>query len=350
MKKTMLIILLLLALYSDKMWAQSYIITEVTLRENDLSARVYPRNDRNGELCSVLKISSPNAIKSVEGFVVGKVEKNSTHTLAYIPKDTKSVRIVYADGRNEELCFRDWGIDAISAGSSYEIKLTDIGDLDEEVLLQKGRAYYKEGLYKQALQFFHKCVEVSSNEDYRILSLLMIADYYRKVEKKYPKSYEILDILSDDAIKYTMIGVLKCEEKMIKDAIDNFKKAEQKGSKEAVLALLRIYKGEIKSEFEDKNQAFTYGIKVAATGNVDAQHFVACCYLGGLGVNADIDAGIEYLTMAATQGKVESQRMLGAIYVMDNKRDIPKARRWLKMAASQNDKEAKELLDEIGWE
>ena len=349
--KKLILILLIVFVCPKILWGQNYIVTDVKELKQDLSARTTPRVDLNGELCSILKISSPDIVKSVEGsLIVGEISKTSTYTLAYIPKGAKSIRIVFSDNTNQLITFSDWKINEIPSGGCFEITVSNITDLDDYVLFSKAKALYEKGLYKSSLSLLTKLSQESGNEEMRTAGLLLMAQYYKEVEKNMTKAYEVFQRMPEGDKKYLCVGTLKCTEKKYKEAIDYLKKAEQYGSKEGVLLLFKIYKGEIPTDFIDKTQAYKYGMKIAALGEADAQHFVACCYLGSIGVEYNIDEAIVYLTMAASQGKVESQRMLGAIYLMDNKRDIPTARRWLKMAANQKDKEAISLLDQIGWE
>lgn len=349
--QSLVIVILLLFACPNILWAQNYIVTEVNELKQDLSARTNPKHDLNGQLFSILKITPPNMIKSVAGtMIMGEMSKTATHSLVYLAKGAKSVRIVFKDDTNQQITFSDWGINDIQAGGCFEIVVLDIANLDEYVVMAKARALHERGKYKAALPLFEQLSKKSNNEEFRVLGTLLMAQYYREVEQDMAKAYKVLYSLPEGEKKYFFIGGMKIAEKKIKEGIDNLVKAEQCGSKEAVLLLFRIYKGEILSEHADKTQAFKYGIKMAALGNVDAQHFVACCYLGATGVEYNIDNAIEYLSMAASQGKVESQRMLGAIYLLDNKKDIPKARIWLKMAANQKDKDAIDLLNQIGWD
>lgn len=349
--KKILLILLMIFASPNILWAQEYIITEVKELKQDLSARTNPRVDLNGELCSIIKISSPDIVKSVEGsMVVGEISKTSAYTLAYIPKESKSIRIVFTDNTNQLITFSDWGINKIPPGGCFEITISNITDMNDYALLSKAKRLYEKGLYKLSLPLLSKLSQKSENEEMRTVGLLLMAKYYQEVEKNMIKAYEVFQKMPEGEKKYLCIGTLKCTEKKYKESIDYLKKAEQYGSKKGILLLFKIYKGEIPSDFTDKTQAYKYGMKIAALGEADAQHFVACCYLGAIGVEYNVDEAITYLTMAASQGKVESQRMLGAIYLMDNKRDVPTARRWLKMAANQKDKEAISLLNQIGWE
>lgn len=349
--KKILLILLMIFASPNILWAQEYIITEVKELKQDLSARTNPRVDLNGELCSIIKISSPDIVKSVEGsMVVGEISKTSAYTLAYIPKESKSIRIVFTDNTNQLITFSDWGINKIPPGGCFEITISNITDMNDYALLSKAKRLYEKGLYKLSLPLLSKLSQKSENEEMRTVGLLLMAKYYQEVEKNMTKAYEVFQKMPEGEKKYLCIGTLKCTEKKYKESIDYLKKAEQYGSKKGILLLFKIYKGEIPSDFTDKTQAYKYGMKIAALGEADAQHFVACCYLGAIGVEYNVDEAITYLTMAASQGKVESQRMLGAIYLMDNKRDVPTARRWLKMAANQKDKEAISLLNQIGWE
>lgn len=350
-RKYCYVILFLCLLFPYMVWGQDYTITEIKELPHDLTARTNPRQDLNGELCAVLKINMPGVVQSVEGSTtVGENIKTTSHTLAYVPKGTKSVRIVLKNSKSEEVIFKDWGINVVQAGSCIEIVMEDLANLDEMVMISKAKVYLDHHLHKPLKQLFNKILTTAKNEEVRQAGAILFAQYYLETEKDTAKAHSVLSCLPEGDRKYLCIGSIKCAEKKFKEGIENLKKAEQYGSKDASLLLLRIYKGEIETEYKDAKLAYKYGMTVASQGNMDAQHYVACCYLGGMGVQANLDDAIEYLTMAATQGKVESQRMLGAIYVTEQKRDLAKARRWLRMAASQKDKEATKLLDEIGWD
>lgn len=348
MKRKQVMLLALLSFCANIAWSQDYIVTDVKELPQDLSARTTPRKDSNGELCALLKINSPNIVKSIKGNVVGKIESDTTQTLTYITKGTKTITINLKDATSHQIIFKDWGISTIPSGGCVEINIMDLVNMDEYVLMAKGKSYYERGLYKYALSTFKRLAQVGKNEELRTCGLILMGNYYTEKEKDYSKAIDIYSKMPEGDKKYLCLGATYSYMKNFKVAIENFVKAEQYGSKQAIGLLLKIYKGEIPSNFTDKKKAVDYGIKLAALGNVDAQHFVACCYLGGLGVTPSLDDAIEYMTMAATQGKVESQRMLGAIYVQKN--NLTKARIWLKMAVAQKDKDAISLLNEIGWE
>jgi hypothetical protein len=66
-------------------------------------------------------------------------------------------------------------------------------------------------------------------------------------------------------------------------------------------------------------------------------------------VEQDIDCGIGLLNESAESGYFEGQYYLGKAY-MDGKyvkRNIPRAKRYLSMAARQGDPDAKALLEKI---
>jgi len=79
-----------------------------------------------------------------------------------------------------------------------------------------------------------------------------------------------------------------------------------------------------------------------------ANHIVGKAYLSGEGTEVNLDRAIKYLSIAATQGYVDSQRLLGFEYLTGKNipADTELARYWLWLAAEQNDLEAASKLIE----
>jgi hypothetical protein len=64
-----------------------------------------------------------------------------------------------------------------------------------------------------------------------------------------------------------------------------------------------------------------------------AQYDLVVCYLEGWIVEADINKGIEYLTLAADQGNKEAQFNLGLAYSNLPEPDYPKSEKYLREAS-----------------
>ena len=94
---------------------------------------------------------------------------------------------------------------------------------------------------------------------------------------------------------------------------------------------------------QDHSKAFEWFSKAAQEGDAAAQHYVALCYLQGLGAPAaSVHMAVEWLERAAASGYADAQFNLGLCYVLGKgvRRDTGMALRLFRLAAEQGHRRA----------
>ena len=99
----------------------------------------------------------------------------------------------------------------------------------------------------------------------------------------------------------------------------------------------------------DFETAFNVWRPLAEAGHLDAQVSLAEFYLNGLGVAADVAAGVAWYRRAAEAGDPVAQLNLGDLYARGFlvRRDLVEAFAWLELAARQGKTWAAARRDEI---
>jgi len=134
-------------------------------------------------------------------------------------------------------------------------------------------------------------------------------------------------------------------------AVEWYKKAADGGSVDALaslgICLLKGYGCKV-----DQKAAVECLAAAAARNNVCAMNDYAFCLIHGKGTDKDERKGFALALEAAELGHAASQAMVGECYMhgwgVDGK-DPRKAGEWLRKAADQGNKRARELLDMMGW-
>lgn len=346
-KKILLVLsIMLMGGLNSVVIAQDLVMTEVALDSSDLTARISPRNDLNGDLCALLKIQTPVPIE-IEGNVIGDVVSMGNQTWAYIKKDTKRLKLTPEGGKTLDMIFDDWGVKSVNSGDCFKIEIEDLENLDEKVLLVKGTVLYDRKLYPQALSVFQRLQRIAKTDDILKTSYIIPAMHYLEAGD-FKKAMSVYESMPQCPMKDWCIGALYLQANDVDKGMKYIERAEEAGDVEALTLLFGIYAGDRYHDYSDKGKAVGYATKLAGKGNADAQQYVGFCYINGLGVKKDIPIAIEFLTMAANQGKAEAQTMLGLIYNSEGYQDLNKARHWLNLAASQNNETAITLLKELG--
>lgn len=96
-------------------------------------------------------------------------------------------------------------------------------------------------------------------------------------------------------------------------------------------------------------EAADWYAKAAELGNLDAQKFLGFMYRTGTGVKKDYPTAIKWYRMAADQGDSQSQVDLGTLFYYGSgiDKDLTAARFYLELAASNEEYDAKELLEKM---
>ncbi len=102
-----------------------------------------------------------------------------------------------------------------------------------------------------------------------------------------------------------------------------------------------------KRRFKDAHEHLK---KLASCGDCGAHNLLGVIYENGLGVEKNMNQAIVHYEFAAQKGLVSAQHKLGALYYHGKggvPKDLKKARRWLRKAAAQGSREAREMLEQI---
>lgn len=340
----------ILALVSLSSQAQELVVLKLAENSSDLTAKIHSRHDLNGKECGVLKISSPAKIIKAAGNVIGDIKCEGQEYHIYSTHGTKRIDLYFENYNTLPIVFAEYGLQSINSGVTTDIKLVDIVSTDETVLLSTAAVYLKNKQYKAAANMAKSLAEKGNQ-----LAQLILATYYIEGEKDYQKAYKWLELSAEKSTQsQILLGALLIREDRIDEGVKWLDKAANSGDMTAIETLVNIFNngnGIKGKSYVNPQRAYQYACMGAAKGDKEFQHFVACCCSAGHGVKADAEQAAHWFMLAAIQGKVESQRMLGAMYVKgfaNKSPNLAEARKWLKMAALQGDKEALNFLQTIG--
>lgn len=103
----------------------------------------------------------------------------------------------------------------------------------------------------------------------------------------------------------------------------------------------------IKAAFEagDKTRAFAETKRAAEEGDLFAQSLLGGLYYDGIGTPRDAKAAFEWWAHAGGRGDAKSQTQLGLVHIKQG--NYVEARKWLEMAAAQNDAQAIRNLESL---
>lgn len=101
--------------------AQELTVRSFELKPMDMSASVYPRNDKKGRPCALVKVVTPLKGMEFEGNVLGDVENKSGEYWVYMSVGTIYLRIKHSDFVAEMINFMDYGIKSLDSKVTYEL-------------------------------------------------------------------------------------------------------------------------------------------------------------------------------------------------------------------------------------
>ena len=173
--------------------------------------------------------------------------------------------------------------------------------------LVRGKKYYDNGKYEEALKCFMKGAEFGNTEAQNCLGIM----YYER------QNYE--------------------------KAIECYTKAAEQGNINAIINLADMYYYQDDVNENDAKKAFIYYQKAAGAGDGYAQNQLANCYDEGFGVNADTNKVIKYYEQAAAQGYKEAMANLGRYYYKNG--NYIKAKEWATKALKMYEIQKKHSLN-----
>lgn len=118
----------------------------------------------------------------------------------------------------------------------------------------------------------------------------------------------------------------------------------------AKVQYFRIARFATDGKVKESAEAFEWLRKNAIKGNAAAQLYLGVCYEHGTGVEKDEAKAVEWHRKAAEQGLSYAQVVVGIEFVQGKgvDKDLDSAIFWFKKAADQGDKDAEEILRELG--
>ncbi|WP_370278746.1 hypothetical protein [Pontibacterium sp.] len=131
-------------------------------------------------------------------------------------------------------------------------------------------------------------------------------------------------------------------------ALDAFQKAAELGHVEAQYMLGTAYLNG-KGTQSDTQQAVKWLERSAKKGHAKAQYSLGNIYLNGRGVSTEEAWGVHWLMRSAKQGHGPAQLATGVSFAtgMGVVQDLSEASMWLRLAQSNNQKQAKALLEKL---
>ena len=120
-KKVFLLhLFLLLALHSQ---AQELTVKSMAVAQDDLTASVNQRFDRNGVPCALVKVMLVDSKPTFQGNVIGEVEKNGLSFLVYMSAGTKLLQVLPEQHFPLMISFADYGVKGLEAKVTYNLKI-----------------------------------------------------------------------------------------------------------------------------------------------------------------------------------------------------------------------------------
>ena len=272
-------------------------------------------------------------------------------------------------------------------------KLKDLASKkDPEGLCGMGIAYYygwgiKEDKEKGIEMFESACGGGDVYAMTHLLNLFMVNEYSMSEEKAVEYSKKSAAAGISEGILYLGTAYMdgRGVEQDCKKAAELFRKAANKGNNEARNSLAYLYMEGLGVE-QDTEKAFKL-FKVAATaGNLNAMYQIGVCFEAGVGTRVDLKKASEWYTKAAERGDTFAMERLGVIYSLGSaelpedpalstewfiqaalggmlksmlitasnylegygiEKNEEEGIKWLKLASSGGDEEAKKMLSDI---
>ena len=105
-------------------YAQTLSVESMTMEPMDLSASLYPRVDRNGVKCALVKVQIPLEGMAFEGNVMGDVVNKAGEYWVYLTAGTKFFNIKHRSVRPLMLTFADYKLGPLQAKTTYVLRLS----------------------------------------------------------------------------------------------------------------------------------------------------------------------------------------------------------------------------------
>ena len=113
-------------LYCQICFGQSFKVKDFKMILSDITASTQPREDEQGSSCGLVKVLTKVPSVKFDGNVVGEVVTNTNEYWVYLKKGTTEFNILRPNYLPMEVKLSDYGIDEISAKTTYFLVLKEI--------------------------------------------------------------------------------------------------------------------------------------------------------------------------------------------------------------------------------
>ncbi len=382
-------------------YAQTLSVESMTMEPMDLSASLYPRVDRNGVKCALVKVQIPLEGMAFEGNVMGDVVNKAGEYWVYLTAGTKFFRIKHKSVTPLDVVLSDYGLGPIEKSTTYVLRLTPpaapatedvtfkltppqailmVDDIEREVVNGVAKVKLSHGTHRCSVSYpGYKATSdefvVRSGLTKRIYELdpkgssaqslaatpkptpapaIDVADIIAQANKAYDEGYynrafELYMKISDDKWVQNRIGWMyqfgRGVSQDYAEAVRWYRKSAEQGNATAQCNLGYMYeKGQGVSQ--DYAEAVRWYRKSAEQGNSQGQNNLGWMYQFGRGVSKDYAEAVRWYRKAAEQGDAKAQCNLGYMYEKGQgvSQDYAEAVRWYRKAAEQGDAKAQNNL------
>lgn len=274
--------------------AQEYEVVSFDVEKTDLTARTNPRIDSNGRKCAVIKVYVNDKIAEARGSVIGDIKSTGMEKLIYIAHDSKQVELIFENHYPLKIVFMDYDIPSVTGQMTYLCKLIQkptISPIDNTTSLKSGGA--------------SESVEPNNVESIKIKAF----GFYQKGDfanalslfKSIPQETEIQYYLG-----HMYNNGLGCD-KDYSEAIKWYKEACMNDNVKAAYELANVY-GTV---YRNGNEYENYMKMAGDHGMIDAYYELGLdFYYGHKGLKKDINKAKQYLKKAAYQNNKDATTFL----------------------------------------
>ena len=388
-------------------YAQTLSVESMTMEPMDLSASLYPRVDRNGVKCALVKVQIPLEGMAFEGNVMGDVENKAGEYWVYLTAGTKFFNIKHRSVRPLMLSFADYKLGPLQAKTTYVLRLSApasaatatptqkvtfrltppqailiIDDVEREVVGGTARVTLTHGNHRCSVSYpgykaISEQIVVNSGLTKRIYELdpkdgatppaaaqkpttppatqdaaAILAEAKKAYDEGYyNRAYELYQKIPDNTSAQVRIGYMYEAGQGVNqdyaEAVRWYRRAAEQGDAEGQLNLGYMYEnGMVVSQ--DYAEAVRWYRRAAEQGDVWGQNNLGSMYAGGEGVTKDYAEAARWFKKAAEQGLVAGFVNWGtALYFgYGVAQDRKAAYQWMKKAADAGDDWAKTFIAE----
>ena len=345
-------------------YAQTLSVESMTMEPMDLSASLYPRVDRNGVKCALVKVQIPLEGMAFEGNVMGDVVNKAGEYWVYLTAGTKFFNIKHRSVRPLMLTFADYKLGPLQAKTTYVLRLSApasaatatptqevtfrltppqailiIDDVEREVVGGTARVTLTHGNHRCSVSYpgykaISEQIVVNSGLTKRIYELDPKGDTTPPAAAQKPTTPPSSAPGTQDAAAIVAEANKAYNEGYYNRAYELYQKIPDNTSAQVRIGYM-YSNGQGVSQ--DYAEAFRWYRRAAEQGNAEGQSNLGNMYRIGWGVSQDYAEAFRWYRRAAEQGNAGGQTNLGRMYETGRgvSQDDAEAVRWYRLAAEQ---------------